>query len=194
MSATGPGQSTELLMDVVAVLNAEKIAYAVIGALAVSVHGVVRASQDADAVIHATAPELGKVGENLTGLGFKTDLRRGGVDDPIPALLLINDKYGNRVDLLAGLKGMDASIYTRVVEVKIAGMAIPLRVACREDLIAMKAFAGGPQDLVDARRCIAVAATNLDLGLLRRLASGYGREAIANCERLLAETNVVAGP
>ena len=188
MSAAGPGQSTDLLVDVVTVLGAAKIEYAVIGALAVSVHGVVRASQDADAVIHATVRELGEITKTLTDMGLKTDLRRGDIDDPIPAMLLVSDKYNNRVDLLAGLKGMDASIYKRVVEVKIPGMAIPLRVACREDLIAMKAFAGGPQDLLDASRCVAVAGADLNLELLRRIVAGYGRDAVANCEKLVARS------
>ena len=51
MKATGPGQSTLLLLDVVKVLNKYQISYAVIGALAASFYGVVRASLDADAVI-----------------------------------------------------------------------------------------------------------------------------------------------
>jgi hypothetical protein len=187
MSTTGPGQSIELLADVVAVLNAERIQYAVIGALAVSVHGVVRASQDADAVIHATVPEIGVVGSKLAALGFKAELRRGDIDDPIPALLLVSDTHGNRVDLLAGLRGMDVAVYSRVVEVDIPGTAIPLCIVGLEDLVAMKLFAGGPQDLVDARRCVAVAGAELNAALLRRVVAGFGRDAMAQCEKLFAE-------
>jgi DNA-binding NarL/FixJ family response regulator len=47
---TGPGQSALLLLDAVDVLTREQIDYAVIGALAASIHGVVRASVDADAI------------------------------------------------------------------------------------------------------------------------------------------------
>jgi hypothetical protein len=46
------------LLDVVALLQTEKIAYAVIGAMAASVHGVVRAGIDADAVLSLTAQAL----------------------------------------------------------------------------------------------------------------------------------------
>jgi hypothetical protein len=40
-----------LLLDVAALLNSEAIDYAVIGAMAASVHGLIRASIDADAVL-----------------------------------------------------------------------------------------------------------------------------------------------
>ncbi len=193
MSTTGPGQSVDLLMDVVAILDTAKIKYAVIGALAASVHGVVRASLDADAVIHSTVGDLIQLKSELTSAGLKTELRRGDSDDPIPALLLVSDKHGNRVDLLAGLRGMEAATYQRVIEVKLPGTPTTLRVVGREDLIAMKVFAGGPQDLVDARRCIAVADSELDLKLLQHVVAGYGREAVATFEKLLAESNKTQG-
>ena len=41
MKISGPGQSTHLLIDVVASLNEFSIDYVVIGALAAAVHGVV---------------------------------------------------------------------------------------------------------------------------------------------------------
>jgi hypothetical protein len=188
MSTLGPGQSTELLIDVVAVLNAAHIDYAVIGALAVSVHGVVRASQDADAIIHASISKLSELDLKLKSQGLRTELRKGDMDDPIPALLLVSDEYGNRVDLLAGLRGMDPAVYKRTIDVQIPGLVAALRIVGREDLVAMKAFAGGPQDLIDAKRCIAVADTELDLNLLRKITAGYGREAIANCEKLIADS------
>jgi len=180
-------------MDVVAALSVAHIDYAVIGALAVSVHGVVRASQDADAIVRATIGELGEMNARLQALGLKTELRHGDIDDPVPALLLASDKFGNRVDLLVGLKGMDPSVYARAVQVKMSGRVEPLRVVCREDLIAMKAFAGGPQDLLDAKRCIAVAGIDLDISLLRRAVAGYGHDAIANCEKLLTDSNKTSG-
>ena len=41
----------------------------------------------------------------------------------------------------------------------------------------MKCFAGGPQDVVDARDVLAAAATPVDIDLLRRLARRFGRTA-----------------
>jgi hypothetical protein len=58
VTTTGPGQSALLLLDAVSVLTSDGIDYAVIGALAASVHGVVRASIDADAVLSINMPRL----------------------------------------------------------------------------------------------------------------------------------------
>ncbi|NJN05184.1 MAG: hypothetical protein HC814_00540 [Rhodobacteraceae bacterium] len=58
MRATGPGQSLLLLLDVVAVLDKQGIEYGVVGALAASVYGTVRATTDADAVVSASRSKL----------------------------------------------------------------------------------------------------------------------------------------
>jgi hypothetical protein len=57
----------------------------------------------------------------------------------------------------------------------------------REDFIAMKIFAGGPQDLSDARHVIDAASDQLDLALLRRLAEKYGRQTALSLEALLSK-------
>jgi len=51
--------------------------------MAASVHGVVRASVDADAVLSLTAAELGSLERKFKAASFETDLRRGDPDDPI---------------------------------------------------------------------------------------------------------------
>jgi hypothetical protein len=186
MRTKGPGEAALLLLDVVALLRIEKIDYAVIGAMAASVHGVVRASIDADAVLSLTAAELGGLERKFKAASFGTDLRRGDPEDPISALLALTDRYGNRVDLLVGLRGLEAEAFLRAIDVPFVGEM--LRVAGREDFIAMKLFAGGPQDLTDARNAITAAQGSLDLSLLRRLTARYGRGASECLEGLLAAT------
>ena len=51
MRTKASGESTLLLLDAVQVLRAENIDYAIVGAMAASVHGVIRASRDADALL-----------------------------------------------------------------------------------------------------------------------------------------------
>jgi len=80
-----------LLLDAVDVLTREQIDYAVIGAMAASIHGVVRASVDADAVLSLAskrAPDLEKM---FVDEGFETELRVGDLEDPISALLQLTD-------------------------------------------------------------------------------------------------------
>ncbi len=185
MRATAPGQSALLLLDVVVVLERRQVAYAVIGALAASVHGVVRASLDADAVVSLSPREAGDLEEAIKSAGFTTAFRVGDPDDPIPALLAVSDPFENRADLLFGLRGLEREAFSRVIEVPFQGAR--LRIIGREDFIAMKVFAGGPQDLIDARRAIGSDRHALDTVLLRRLAKAYGGAASEALEQILRD-------
>jgi hypothetical protein len=185
MRASGPGQSALLLLDVVSLLAAERIDYAVVGAMAASVHGVVRASVDADAVLSLAVTEIPELASKLRSGGFNPEIRRGDDGDPIAALLEVRDGHANRVDLIVGLRGMQPEAFRRAVDVPFEDAV--LRVIGLEDFIAMKVFAGGPLDLSDARHAIAAAGESLDRALARRLAIGFGREARSELERLLAD-------
>lgn len=183
MRTRGAGESALLLLDAVAVLRKRHVDYAVIGALAASIHGVVRASLDADAVVSLSAHAAADLEREFSAAGFATSLRRGDADDPIPALLALSDAHQNRVDLLIGLRGLEPAAFSRVIEVPFQGEV--LRIIGREDFIAMKVFAGGPQHPIDARRAIEAGADALDVSLLRRLASGFGTQASRALARIL---------
>jgi predicted nucleotidyltransferase len=173
-----------LLLDVVELLDAQKVGYAVIGALAASIHGAVRASLDADLVLSVGMREAINLDRLYQAAGLHTQLTQGDFDDPIPGLLMVTDSFGNRVDLLIGLRGLEPQAFLRAVEVPFQGTT--LKFIGREDFIAMKVFAGGPVDLVDATRAISAAGASLDIELVRRLAGRFGREAAKSMERLLA--------
>jgi predicted nucleotidyltransferase len=172
-----------MLLDVVEVLAREGIDYAVVGALAAAVYGAIRASADADALVSLTAARLSNLSQALKKKGFAVEMRRGDAEDPIPAMLVISDKQGNRVDLLGGLRGLDPQTLSRTLEVPFSGTT--LRVVCREDFIAMKCFAGRPQDLEDARIALRTA-EQIDLDLLRKVARRFGRSAADALESILA--------
>lgn len=183
MKARGPGQSPLLLLDVAAILAEQKIEYAVIGAMAAAVHGSIRATTDADALVSVSMSRLARLKRALQKAGFNVDLRSGDADDPIPALLAVGDKHGNRVDLLGGLRGLDKDAFSRSITVPFLGSSI--RVIGREDFIAMKCFAGGPQDIVDARFALKAASEPVNVDLLRRLTRRFGRPAADALEQLL---------
>lgn len=166
-------------------LASEKIDYAVIGAMAASIYGVVRASMDADAVLSLTAQKRSDLARKFKAVGFQTELRVGDPDDPIPAVLQLTDSFGNRVDLLVGLRGLEPEAFARAIDVPFQGEA--LRVVGREDFVAMKVFAGGPQDMTDAKNAIAAAGESLDLTLLKRLAKRYGRDTSEGLQKLLGD-------
>ena len=183
MRAQRAGESALLLLDVIDGLQRASVRYAVVDAMAASVHGVVRASMDADAVIALPTHEAATLESRLRASGFETELRYGDADDPIAAVLAISDSFGNRVDLLVGLRGLDPAAFDRALDVPFQGQ--PLRVVAREDFVAMKLFAGGPQDLEDAKFALAAANDSLDMPLLERLATAYGSETHGALRRLL---------
>jgi predicted nucleotidyltransferase len=184
MRARGPGQSVLLLLDVAAVLAERGTDYVVIGAMAASVHGSIRATTDADALLSVSVPKLRQLQREFKKAGFSTDLRQGDEDDPIQGLLAVTDKHGNRVDLLAGLRGLDAETFSRALTVPFLGSS--LRVIGREDFIAMKCFAGGPQDVADARHALKSANEPINIDLVRRLSRRFGRPAADVLEQVLS--------
>jgi predicted nucleotidyltransferase len=177
-----PGQSALLFLDVAEILVRENIDYAVIGAFALSVHGVVRASSDVDALLHVSYSRLTAISTVFEASEFNVALRRGDDDDPILNMLVLGDAHGNRVELLGGLRGLDPNIFSRAIEVPFRG--VNLRIVGREDFIAMKCFAGTPRDLVDARDAVEGAQGPVDLDLLRAVTRRFGRDAADRLEQL----------
>jgi hypothetical protein len=183
MRTQRPGESALLLLDVVEMLAAAGVPYAVVGAMAAAVHGAVRASLDADAIISLPAHRLGELLPACRAAGLDVEIRHGDAEDPIAAVLAVGDAFGNRVDLLSGLRGLDRGAFTRACEVAFQGAT--LRVIGREDFIAMKAFAGSAQDLADAEAVLAANPGSVDSKLLEQLAVGFGAEAAAAVGALL---------
>jgi hypothetical protein len=183
MRAKEPGQSLLLMLDFADALTARQIKYAVIGAVAAAVHGAVRASLDADAIVAIPIPEAQRLRGEFEASGLNAQLRMGDAEDPVAALMAVSDAFGNRVDLVMGLRGMDPGLYARASQVRLSEAS--LQVVGREDFIAMKVFAGGPQDISDASLAIAANPQSLDLELLRRLALRFGRSTALTLETLL---------
>ncbi len=185
MRTERPGQSALLLLDVVETLRRHEVEYLVIGAFALSIYGAVRASIDVDALLRTSTSTLATLRDEFERTGFTATLRQGDEQDPIPSLLIVQDGHGNRVDLLGGLRGLDPEAFARSREVPFLGT--PLRFVGREDFIAMKCFAGGLQDLEDARSACHGTDYPLDLDLLRSVTRRFGRDAADRLERILAD-------
>jgi hypothetical protein len=185
MRARASGEATLLLIDAVEVLRAAHVDYAVIGAMAASVHGVIRASRDADALLSLTISALPGLEARFKAAGFETELRRGDMDDPIGAVLTLHDKFENRVDLLVGIRRFDPAAFSRAIEVPHYGA--PLRFVALEDFVAMKIFAGSPKDLSDATSALQIATEPLDVDLLHQLCKRFGADSARSLEKLLAE-------
>ena len=185
MRTKGSGQSALLLLDVIDVLHKFRVPYAIIGAFAASFYGVVRTSMDADAMIslqHSQANVKQLIGEFRKAV-LKTTCRKGDSQDPIGAVINVEDKFQNRVDLLMNIQGMTEAVFSRSVEAQFMNARIHL--IGIEDFIAMKIFAGSPKDLSDVAGVLAVSYDRINLPLLKDLAQKYGKAAKHKLESLL---------
>jgi len=185
MRANGPGQSSLLLLDVVDILNKSHISYAVIGALAASFYGTIRASMDADVLIFLKKAEKGTQNllNELVRAGFLATQRQGDADDPVVGVINIQDNYNNRVDLLLGIRRMPEDIFSRTINSPFLGSQI--RIVGLEDFVAMKIFAGGPQDTEDVKNVLEVSAEKINVTLLRKLTLNYGKVELKKLETLM---------
>jgi hypothetical protein len=152
--------------------------------MAAAVHGAIRATTDADALLSVALSRLRTLEKAFKRAGFESELRLGDAEDPIPALMVLSDRHGNRVDLLAGLRGLDPDAFSRLIIVPFQGSTIP--VISREDFIAMKCFAGSPQDIADAEIALRLRDAEVNIELLRRVTRRFGRAATDLLEELLA--------
>ncbi len=185
--AKGPGQSALLLLDVIGILDKRRIPYAIIGAFAASFYGMVRASMDADALISLQPGErdVKALIHELHEAGLKAAHRQGDVKDPVGAVVHVEDRFKNRVDLLMNIRGVSEAVFSRTIEAEFMGARI--RLIGVEDFVAMKIFAGSPKDLNDAAGVLKVSGGRLNLKLLRGLVSNYGKGALRKLESLLKE-------
>ena len=188
MKAKAPGQSAFLLMDVIDILNSRRIPYAVIGAFAAAFHGAVRASLDADALISLppARQDMRDLLDELRKAGWNVQYRKGDSSDPVGAVVNIEDRFNNRVDLLMNIRGVTEAVFSRTLKTEFSGARI-LMIGL-EDFIAMKIFAGSPKDLGDVTAVLKVSYDRINRVLLKELVGKYGKGALAKLESFLKES------
>ena len=145
-----------------------------VGGFAAAVHGVDRGTKDMDVILQAALPDLPQLVSRLKEAGFAATLRRGGFDDPIGAVIDLQDVHKNCVEILVEIKGLPRDAFSRAIEIPYCGST--LRVVGCEDFLGMKLAAGGPKDLLDVDEALKIN-PNFNAHLLRELVRGYGKEA-----------------
>ena len=187
MRAKGSGESTLLLLDAMDTLHGLRIPYVVIGALAASFHGLVRGSQDADALISLSSQaDVKALRDTLQKAGLHSTYQRGDPEDPIAGTIHVEDRVGNRVDLLMGIRGVGEAVFARAVDATV--MKTRIRVVGLEDFLAMKIFAGSPKDLADASGVLHVSGDQVNQALLNELVQPYGKSALRTLGSLMKST------
>jgi hypothetical protein len=145
-----------LLPQVTAILDRVGARYALIGAAALAAHGVARSTFDLDLL--TTDPAVLEPSEwaDLGGRqGVVVSVRTGDADDPLAGLVRIEAQDQRTIDVVVGRWSWqtDAVAAARIVDV--GGMNIP--VVGPVELVLLKLYAGGSQDLWDIEQLLAVA-------------------------------------
>lgn len=152
------------------------IRFALIGGLAVSAWGVVRATQDIDLLAGSDPSPLSnltfrrQLQKFLEQQGCTAEWRVGDPDDPIPLLLHLGlpSPPALVADVLWAHKRWHTEALSRRITLRIS--RLETSVLHPEDLILMKLDAAGPQDLLDVQALLSSPPPELDLSSLRRKA------------------------
>lgn len=138
-----------LLSEVVSVLRAAAIPHAIIGAAAMSAHGVSRATGDVDVLIsdlrYLTPEPWAAVAGTST-----VDIRRGDDDDPLAGVVRLSRRGELDVDVVVARRAWQHECLLRATASTVEGIPI----VSLADLILLKLYAGGPQDAWDVRQIL----------------------------------------
>jgi hypothetical protein len=155
-----------------------QLRFALLGGLAVSTWGVIRATQDIDFLADSDPSPIqnlalrDKLAKFIEQQNCRAAWSVGDYDDPIPLLLKIElpASFGSvGADILWAHKGWQREALERAVGVEVEGDNIP--VLHPEDLILMKLEAGGPQDFLDVQQLLSVAPPQLNVTRLKETAA-----------------------
>lgn len=130
-------------------LKARHVAHALIGAVAVAARGHSRSTLDIDFLTTDKAVLRDDFWTALRSGGAVVDVRRGDFDDPLRGVVRITLPDGTMIDVVVAKYRWQSEVIERAEAIDVGGATIP--VPRTSDLILLKLFAGGQQDLADVR-------------------------------------------
>lgn len=143
-----------LFRDVADALRTARVSHALIGAAAMAVHGVSRATADIDLLTVDAAALDERLWSPFRDRGLGIRIIRGDADDPLAGSVRLVDG-AQVVDVVVGRAAwqreiVEAGPIARLgdAEVRVAGVA---------GLVLLKLYAGGPKDAWDIRSLLEVA-------------------------------------
>ena len=138
--------STEF-REFVALLNAHRVEYLIVGAFAVGAHGHPRYTGDLDVWVRPDAENSGRVVEALNEFGFASFNLPAEVFAKTGKILQVGGRPLS-IDIMTSIAGAEfGSAWSRRMTVDLDGL--PAHFLGLEDLIASKKAAGRPKDLGD---------------------------------------------
>lgn len=143
----------DLLGEASRELSARGVGHVLIGAGALAAHGVSRSTHDLDLL--ATDPRVLQPGfwSALGGAGVAVEARLGDHEDPLAGVVRLSRIGDRSVDVVVGRAAWQSEMFGRAAGLALGGIVVP--VAAASDLVLLKLFAGGPQDLWDVQQLLA---------------------------------------
>ena len=138
-----------LLSDVVAVLQRESIAHALIGAAAMAVHGVSRATADVDLLTVDENSLRRALWAELEGHGATLRVLKGDFEDPLAGSVRVSIPGDRTVDVVVGRYAWQAEIIESAEVMSLGEVSV--KVATPAGLVLLKLYAGGPKDAWDVQ-------------------------------------------
>jgi predicted nucleotidyltransferase len=140
-----------LLARVAERLRSAGVDFCVIGAAALAVHGIVRATADLDLLVADSRP----LQDDFWGADFSDvprDARAGEMDDPLGGVVRLGEPFQDRIDLVVAKPSWHRAVIANAEPVDVLGVEVA--VATAADLVALKLYAGGPQDAWDVHQLL----------------------------------------
>ena len=131
---------------------------ALIGGVALSAHGIARATLDTDVLVADSAVLDPTFWADFAG-SQAPEIRRGDAGDPLLGAVRLTGT-AEPVDVIVGRAPWTRQILDRRIRVVVSDHSLP--VVDRADLVLLKLFAGGPQDLLDVRLLLAAGGPALE--------------------------------
>ena len=138
-----------LFSDVVAVLERAGIDHALIGAAAMALHGVSRATADIDLFTVDENSLRRALWDELEQNGATLRLLKGDFDDPLAGSIRISVPGDRTVDVVVGRYAWQADIIESAEPMSVGEVTV--KVARPAGLVLLKLYAGGPKDAWDVR-------------------------------------------
>jgi hypothetical protein len=145
---TRPALNPDFL-DMLRALNSAEVQYLVVGAYAMAVHGVPRATGDIDIWVKPSRENGRRVLQALNEFGAPASAHGISLDDlGKPDTVYQIGLPPRRIDLMTGISGVIFSeAWSSRIHVELEGLSIP--VIGRPELIRNKRASGRPKDLID---------------------------------------------
>ena len=145
-----PGAVRTVLERVVALLDERHVPHALVGAAALAAAGIARSTYDVDLLTGDATVLQHEFWSALRDDGIAVDLRRGDADDPLAGVVRFDQAGERPVDLIVGKHEWQQRVVARAVR---PAKGAPIVTAA--DLVLLKLYAGGAQDLWDIRALLA---------------------------------------